>query len=95
MQGGDAHSAASLFGQGAQLYSSDSSLWLNAAVAQATVLMTDGVAGQFEQFCEARAAAMLASRLGSESAAELLRTIDSELAPPRAGCCRAGGRVGC
>lgn len=82
MQDGDVRSAAALFAEGARRHSSDSSMWMNTAVAQASLLGTGQVTPGEEPklYCEARAAAHLALRAGSDVAAELLQSIESELA---------------
>ena len=86
MQKGDERSAAALFAAGARRHASDSSMWINTAVAQASLLASGQVepGGEvLELYCEARAAALLALRAGdSEAAAGLLQSIESELAGP-------------
>ena len=82
MQNGDVSAAVALFAEGARRHSSDSSMWMNTAVAQASLLgarqVTPGE--QIKLYCEARAAAHLALRAGSDVAAELLQSIESEFA---------------
>ncbi len=82
MQDGDERLAAELFATGARRHSSDSSMWMNTAVAQAALLAGGQVTPDetLELYCEARAAALLARRAGSDAAIELLQSIESELA---------------
>eukprot|EP01043_Picozoa_sp_COSAG02_P034504 COSAG02_NODE_2416_length_8909_cov_10.038252_8_plen_491_part_00 len=82
MQDGDERAAAELFATGARRHSSDSSMWTNTAVAQASLLAGGQVTldEKLELYCEARASALLALRAGSDGAVELLQSIESQLA---------------